>query len=102
GAIVNVASVAGLVGFPGLPAYCASKGGIVQLTRAAAVEYASRGIRVNVVCPGAIETEMIERVTHHDAKEEEAMRGLHPMNRMGKPREIADAIVWITSESASF
>jgi NAD(P)-dependent dehydrogenase (short-subunit alcohol dehydrogenase family) len=102
GAIVNVASVAGLVGFGGLPAYCASKGGVVQLTRAAALEYATSGIRVNAVCPGAIKTEMIERVTQHDPAQEEAMRALHPMNRMGTAQEVADAIVWISSPQASF
>jgi NAD(P)-dependent dehydrogenase (short-subunit alcohol dehydrogenase family) len=102
GAIVNVASVAGLVGFGGLPAYCASKGGVVQLTRAAALEYATSGIRVNAVCPGAIKTEMIERVTHHDPEQEKAMRALHPMNRMGTPQEVADAIVWISSPQAGF
>jgi NAD(P)-dependent dehydrogenase (short-subunit alcohol dehydrogenase family) len=102
GAIVNVASVAGLVGFGGLPAYCASKGGVVQLTRGAALEYATSGIRVNAICPGAIKTEMIERVTHSDPEQEKAMRALHPMDRMGTVEEVADAIVWISSPQASF
>lgn len=102
GAIVNVASVAGLVGFGGLPAYCASKGGVVQLTRAAALEYAERGIRVNAVCPGAIRTEMIDRITHLDPATERQFAALHPMNRMGTADEVADAIVWLCAPGAGF
>lgn len=102
GAIVNIASVAGLVGFPGLPAYCASKGGVVQLTRTAALEYAEQNIRVNVVCPGAIKTEMIDRITGQDPEVETQFAGLHPMNRMGTPEEVANAVVWLASPLASF
>ncbi|MFM6988751.1 MAG: SDR family oxidoreductase [Arenimonas sp.] len=102
GAIVNIASVAGLVGFSGLPAYCASKGGVVQLTRAAAVEYGDRGIRVNAVCPGVIKTEMVNRITRQDPAVEAQYAALHPMNRMGTPREIADTVVWLCSPQAGF
>ena len=102
GAIVNMASVAGLVGFAGLPAYCASKGGVVQLTKTAAIEYASKGIRVNAVCPGAIKTEMIDRITQNDPDAEVQFAALHPMNRMGTVKEIADAVVWLCSPGASF
>ena len=102
GAIVNLASVAGLVGFAGLPAYCASKGGVVQLSRAAALEYAEQGIRVNAVCPGAIRTEMIDRITHRDAATEQSFAALHPMNRMGTAEEVADTIVWLCSPQAGF
>lgn len=102
GAIVNMASVAGLVGFAGLPAYCASKGGVVQLTRAAALEYAERGVRVNAICPGAIKTEMIDRITHRDAAAERQFAALHPMNRMGTAAEVADAVVWLCSPGAGF
>ncbi|MCK0152131.1 SDR family oxidoreductase [Alcanivorax sp. S6407] len=102
GAIVNMASVAGLVGFPGLPAYCASKGGVVQLTRTAALEYAEQNIRVNAVCPGAIKTEMIDRITGETPDMEAQFAALHPMNRMGKPEEIANAVVWLASPLASF
>lgn len=102
GSIVNMASVAGLVGFAGLPAYCASKGGVVQLTRTAALEYAEQGIRVNAVCPGAIQTNMIDRITGREPDVEAQFRGLHPMNRMGTPQEIANAVVWLSLPGASF
>ncbi len=102
GAIVNNASVAGLVGFAGIPAYTASKHGIVGLTKTAALEYATQAIRVNAVCPGIIHTEMIDRFTHGDAAAAEQMRGLEPVGRMGEPEEIADAVVWLCSERASF
>jgi NAD(P)-dependent dehydrogenase (short-subunit alcohol dehydrogenase family) len=102
GSIVNVASVAGLVGFAGLPAYCASKGGVVQLTRTAAIEYATQGIRINAVCPGAIKTEMIDRITHEEPETEAAFRHLHPMERMGTAEEVAETIVWLCSPAASF
>lgn len=102
GSIVNLASVAGLVGFAGLPAYCASKGGVIQLTRTAAVEYATAGIRVNAVCPGAIDTEMIHRITHNDPETEHAFDALHPMNRMGRAEEVADTVVWLSLPGASF
>lgn len=102
GAIVNMASVAGLVGFAGLPAYCASKGGVVQLTKTAALEYATRGIRVNAICPGAIKTEMIDRITHRDPATEAQFNGLHPMNRMGTVAEVAEAVVWLCSPAAGF
>lgn len=102
GAIVNMASVAGLVGFPGLPAYCASKGGVIQLTKTAALEYAERGIRINAVCPGAIETQMIDRITGKDAEVVKQFTSLHPMNRMGTPEEVADSVVWLCDEQAGF
>jgi len=92
GAIVNTASIAGLVGFPGLPAYCASKGGVVQLTKTMALEYATSNIRVNAVCPGVIKTEMIERITGGDAAAEAQFTALEPVGRMGLPSEIADAV----------
>ncbi|TVQ51436.1 MAG: SDR family oxidoreductase [Phycisphaerales bacterium] len=101
-AIVNVSSIAALIGFGGLPAYVASKHGINGLTKTAALEYAQRGIRINAVCPGAIETPMIHRVTHHDAQEEAAMIARHPMGRMGTPEEIAELIVWLCTDAASF
>jgi len=102
GSIVNMASVAGLVGFAGLPAYCASKGGVIQLSKAAALEYATKGIRVNAICPGAIKTEMIDRITHQDPETEVQFAALQPMNRMGTPEEIAEAVIWLSLPKASF
>lgn len=102
GAIVNMASVAGLVGFAGSAAYCASKGGVVQITRTAALDYAEQGIRVNAVCPGVIATEMIERFTGGSDQAATQMAAMHPMNRMGVPREISDTVVWLCSSQASF
>jgi NAD(P)-dependent dehydrogenase (short-subunit alcohol dehydrogenase family) len=101
GAIVNTASVAGLVGIPGMPAYCASKGGVVQLTRTAALEYARRGIRINCVCPGTIRTPMVERLQAPRADEAALMRTT-PLRRMGEPEEIAESVVWLCSDAASF
>jgi NAD(P)-dependent dehydrogenase (short-subunit alcohol dehydrogenase family) len=102
GAIVNMSSVAGLVGFANLPAYVASKHGVVGLTKSAALEYAQRGIRVNAVCPGVIHTEMIDRLTGKDPAAEKQFVNLEPMGRMGTPEEIADAAVWLCSKAASF
>jgi NAD(P)-dependent dehydrogenase (short-subunit alcohol dehydrogenase family) len=102
GSIVNCSSVAGLVGFPAIPAYAASKHGVVGLTKTAALDYAERGIRVNAVCPGVIETEMIERFTGNQPEAIEAMIATEPMGRMGRADEIADAVVWLCSDSASF
>ena len=102
GAIVNMASVAGLVGFANLPAYVASKHAVVGLTRSAALEYATQGIRINAVCPGVIHTEMIDRVTGRDPAIEKQFVDLEPMGRMGTPREIADAVIWLCSPEASF
>jgi NAD(P)-dependent dehydrogenase (short-subunit alcohol dehydrogenase family) len=102
GAIVNTASVAGLVGFQGLPAYCASKGGIIQLTRTSALEYAAKGVRINAVCPGVIRTPMIERVTGGKPEAEAQFTALEPIGRMGTPEEIAEAVVWLCSDAASF
>jgi NAD(P)-dependent dehydrogenase (short-subunit alcohol dehydrogenase family) len=102
GAIVNNASVAALVGFASLPAYCASKGGVVQLTRAAALELARSGVRVNAVCPGVIRTPMVERVTGSSPEVEAQYVALEPVGRMGAPEEVAAAVLWLCSEEASF
>ena len=102
GAIVNNSSVAGLVGFAGIPAYTASKHGILGLTKTAALEYATQGIRVNAVCPGIIETEMITRFTHGEAGAAQQLLEAEPAGRMGAPTEIGDAVVWLCSERASF
>lgn len=102
GAIVNVASGAGLVGFPGLPAYVASKHGVVGLTRAAALEYAQQGVRVNCVCPGSTRTPMLEGFMGGSARVEKMMVAGVPLGRLGRPDEVAEAIVWLLSDAASF
>ena len=102
GAIVNMASGAGLVGFPGLPAYVASKHGVVGLTRAAALEYASQGVRVNAICPGSTRTPMLEGFMGGDEQVERMMTRAVPLGRLGRPEEIADAVVWLCSDAASF
>lgn len=102
GAIVNTASVAGLIGFPGLPAYVVSKHGIVGLTKTAALEYAKQGIRINAVCPGVIKTEMIDRITGKDKTVEKQYENMEPVGRMGTPDEVAETIVWLCSDVASF
>ena len=102
GAIVNMSSVAGLVGFPSSPAYVASKHGILGLTKTAALEYATEGIRVNAVCPGVIRTPMVERATGGDPEVEAQFAAMEPVGRMGKPEEVAEAVVWLCSDAASF
>ena len=103
GAIVNTASVAGLVGVRGQPAYVASKHGVNGLTKVAALENARSGIRVNSVCPGAIRTPMIERfVALSPDFDEKKMVEMEPVGRMGTPEEIAAAVVWLSSDAASF
>lgn len=101
GAIVNMASVAGLIGSAGLATYCASKHGVMGLTKAAALETARSGIRINAVCPAVIETPMGERL-FGDPEIGKWVLGLHPIGRIGKPMEVAEAVVWMCSERASF
>lgn len=102
GAIVNTASVAGLVGFQGIGPYVASKHGIAGLTKTAALEYAQSGIRINAVCPGVIHTPMIERFFAGDPNAEDQFIAMEPVGRMGTPEEIAEAVVWLCSDAASF
>lgn len=102
GAIVNCSSVAGLVGFPDISAYVASKHGVVGLTKAAALDYATSGIRINAVCPGVIRTPMVTGTTHGDAAAEAALAAGEPIGRIGEPEEIADAVLWLCSPGASF
>ena len=102
GAIVNMSSGAGLVGVKNLGPYCASKHGVMGLTKVAALEYAAQGIRVNAVCPGVILTERI-RGEFEESPELEAVRhAAHPIGRMGETREVADAVLWLCSDEASF
>jgi NAD(P)-dependent dehydrogenase (short-subunit alcohol dehydrogenase family) len=102
GAIVNVASGAGIVGFAGLPAYVASKHGVVGLTRSAALECAPKGVRVNAVCPGSTRTPMLEGFMGGDAKVERMMTAGVPLGRLATPEEIAAAIVWLCTDDASY
>jgi len=101
GAIVNTASVAGLIGGRGLAAYVASKHGVVGLTKTAALEYAHQGIRVNCVCPGVIHTPMTARGLD-DPERRARIIASEPMGRVGTPAEIAEAVVWLCSDVASF
>ncbi|GFM28821.1 SDR family NAD(P)-dependent oxidoreductase [Novosphingobium sp. PY1] len=101
GAIVNTSSINGLVGNPNQPGYVASKHGVVGLTRQAALKWAQRGIRVNAVCPGVIETPMTAPIAA-DPKLKAVIDSMTPMGRFGKPEEIAEAVVWLCSDAASF
>ena len=102
GTIVNTASIAGLLGFTGAPAYVAAKHGVVGLTRTAALEYAQKNIRVNCVCPGVIRTPMVERALDSGGLTEAEVIAGEPVGRLGKPEEIAEGVLWLLSEASSF
>jgi NAD(P)-dependent dehydrogenase (short-subunit alcohol dehydrogenase family) len=101
GAIVNTSSGVGLKAFPGQPAYVASKHGVVGLTKAAALEFATRGVRVNAICPGTVLTPLVEQKLGI-LYDKDFMRQANPMKRFGEPEEIAAAAVWLCSDQASF
>jgi NAD(P)-dependent dehydrogenase (short-subunit alcohol dehydrogenase family) len=102
GAIVNTASVAGLVGAPKMAAYSASKHAVLGLTKSAAVEYGRKNIRVNAVCPGVIRTAMFDRAVQADPKVGPAVAQLHPIGRIGEADEVAAVVLWLSSDAASF
>jgi NAD(P)-dependent dehydrogenase (short-subunit alcohol dehydrogenase family) len=102
GSIVNTSSILGVIAMPSVPLYTASKYAVVGLTKAAALQYAKSGIRINAVGPGAIETDMFENATGGQDEAKAYMAGLHPMGRVGKPVEVANAVIWLSSDSASF
>lgn len=102
GAIVNISSVAGIVGFQTLPAYVASKHGIVGLTKTTALEFAKQNIRINAVCPGTIKTPMFERFTGNKKEIEQQYANMEPIGRIGMPEEVAEAVVWLCSDASSF
>jgi NAD(P)-dependent dehydrogenase (short-subunit alcohol dehydrogenase family) len=102
GSIVNTASFSGLVAVPFASAYVASKHGVVGLTKAAAVEYGRKGIRVNAVCPGTVRTAMMDERIAENPKLEKALTDVSPMRRLAEASEIADAVVWLCSDASSF
>ena len=101
GAIVNNSSVAGIIGFPQMPIYIASKHAVLGLTKSAALEYAKSGIRINAIAPGGVVTDMAKRV-FGDNQLLETLTSMHPIGRIADPEEIANAVVWLLSDNASF
>ena len=102
GAIVNNSSIGGLIGIPGRAIYHTTKHGVIGMTKSAALEYAAKGIRINAICPGAIETPMVADMI---AREPETMRDIlkeQPIGRLGKPEEIASTVLWLCSPGAGF
>jgi NAD(P)-dependent dehydrogenase (short-subunit alcohol dehydrogenase family) len=101
GAIVNMASILGMVGFGNSPAYVAAKHGVLGLTKTAAIEYATQGIRINAVCPAFISTPLLQGI-EADEGLRQMIVGLHPMARLGRPEEVAELVAWLCSDAASF
>ncbi|HEV7132569.1 MAG TPA: SDR family NAD(P)-dependent oxidoreductase [Gaiellaceae bacterium] len=102
GSIVNVASVAALVGLKNRAAYCASKGAVVSLTRALAVDHVGDGIRVNAVCPGTVDSPWVRRLVEDAGESLDALRARQPLGRLGTPEEIAEAVLYLASDGAAF
>jgi len=102
GAIVNTSSGAGIIGIKGSPAYTAAKHGVIGLTRAAALDYAGQNIRINAVCPGYIATPMMDRFTGGTPEGRAKVISEEPIGRIGQPEEIANAVLWLCSDAASF
>ncbi len=101
GVIINCSSIAGLVGTAGGGIYCASKHGVIGLTRAVAIDLATEGIRVNAICPGAIETEMVSRVLAERPEQRKVIESMQPIRRLGTPNEIASAVAWLSQDDAA-
>jgi NAD(P)-dependent dehydrogenase (short-subunit alcohol dehydrogenase family) len=102
GAIVNTASGAGLIGFPGMAAYVAAKHGVIGLTKTAALEFGSQGVRINAICPGTARSRMVDEWLQGDADNLAQVEALHPIGRIADPEEIAEAAIWLCSDAASF
>lgn len=102
GAIVNTGSVAGIKSHPYSAAYCASKGGVVLMTKALAVEYGRKGVRINVVCPGGVETPLIKEFKLPEGVSQAALSRIMPLGRLGKPEEVAGTIAFLASEDAAY
>ena len=102
GAIVNIASVAGLVGLPNRAAYCASKGAVIALTRALAIDHVRQGIRVNAVCPGTVDSPWVRRLVDDAGESIDALRARQPMGRLGTTDEVAQAVLYLASDAAAF
>jgi NAD(P)-dependent dehydrogenase (short-subunit alcohol dehydrogenase family) len=102
GSIVNIASVAAIVGLKNRAAYCASKGAVVSLTRALAVDHVADGIRVNAVCPGTVDTPWVRRLVDDVGESLEALTARQPLGRLGTPEEVAEAVAYLASDAASF
>lgn len=104
GSIINTASTAGMNGYPGMPAYSASKAGVIQLTKTAAAEYARKGIRVNAICPGGILTPLVQRFTTDLSPEvvKKMVEAAHPIGRFGTPDEVARLVLYLASDDSTF
>jgi len=97
-----MSSGAGVMGFPQMPIYIASKHAVLGLTKSAALEYAKSGIRINAVAPGGVETDMLKQAAEDNKQFVETLRSMHPIGRIADPEEIANAVVWLLSDKASF
>jgi NAD(P)-dependent dehydrogenase (short-subunit alcohol dehydrogenase family) len=102
GAIVNTSSGAGLIGFPGMADYVAAKHGVIGLTKTAALEFATSGVRINAICPGTARSKMVDDWIGGNPDQEAEVAGLHPIGRIAEAEEIANGVLWLCSDAASF